>query len=181
MTNTWSKGMGRSRLFAAALSLIWFCSAVVSFRAGAEEPPGTFKLFKLKTVDGAEKTLQDFPGKATLVSFFFPSCKFCNAEFPEVQKMYDRYKDLGLSVVWINVVPAENKKVADWLAKGQYTVPVLIGSSQAGFQRDYKLKMTPTHNLLSPDGKVLFHAAGYEPGDETKLESAIQAALGITP
>ena len=44
-----------------------------------------FKPFKLKTVGGAATTLQDVAGKATLISFFFPTCVYCNAEFPAIQ------------------------------------------------------------------------------------------------
>ncbi|MBI3933804.1 MAG: TlpA family protein disulfide reductase [Acidobacteria bacterium] len=140
-----------------------------------------FKPFKLKMLDGTAKTLQDYPGKATLVSFFFPSCPYCNAAFPEVQKIYDKYKVQGLSTVWINVVPDENKKIPDWLEKHQFTIPVLIGASQASLQRDYKLKMTPTHYLLNSAGDILFTHAGYEKGDEKELEEQIQKALSNIP
>jgi len=140
-----------------------------------------FKPFKLKTLDGTAKTLQDYWGKATLVSFFFPSCPYCNAAFPEVQKIHDKYKAQGLSTVWINVVPDENKKIPAWLQQHQFTIPVLIGASQASLQRDYKLKMTPTHYLLNPAGEILFTQAGYEKGDERMLEENIQKALGSAP
>ena len=98
-----------------------------------------------------------------------------------MQKIYDHYKDQGLAAVWINVVPDENKKIPDWLEKHQFTIPVLIGASQASLQRDYKLKMTPTHYLLTPAGDILFTHAGYEKGDEKELEEHIQKALGNIP
>lgn len=163
---------GRRTVFLAISFLI------VASQGAAQD---SFKPFKLKTLDGAQKTLADYASKATLVSFFFPSCPYCNAAFPEVQKIHDKYKDQGLSTVWINVVPGENKKIADWMEKHQFTIPVLIGASQASLQRDYKLKMTPTHYLLDAQGKVLFTHAGYEKGDETDLEGAIQKALALTP
>ena len=58
-----------------------------------------FRGFKLKTLDGVEKTLPDVLGKATLVVFFFPTCPYCNAAFPKVQKIYDTYREQGLSMV----------------------------------------------------------------------------------
>ncbi|MBI4480773.1 MAG: TlpA family protein disulfide reductase [Acidobacteria bacterium] len=140
-----------------------------------------FKPFKLKTLEGTPKTLQDYANKATLVSFFFPSCPYCNAVFPEVQKIHDKYQAQGLSTVWINVVPGENKKIPGWLQERQFTIPVLIGASQASLQRDYKLKMTPTHYLLNSAGEILFTHAGYEKGDEKVLEENIQKALGSAP
>lgn len=77
-------------------------------------------------------------------------------------------------MVWINVVPAENKKIAEWQAKFGFNVPVLIGASQAALQRDYKLQVTPTHYLLDATGKVTFHHAGYASGDEEELEKKVR-------
>ena len=76
---------------------------------GSAKDPDKFKPFKLKTLDGTKKTLQDYANKAILVSFFYPNCPYCSVALPEVQKIYDKYKDKGLSVVWINVLPQENR------------------------------------------------------------------------
>ena len=108
--------------------------------------------------------------------FFFPSCSYCNAAFPEVQKIYDAYKDRGLAMVWINIVPDEESLIAGWRATHGYTVPVLLGGRSV--QNDYKLVMTPTHYLLDSRGKVLSKHAGYTAGDEKSLERNIQQALG---
>jgi thiol-disulfide isomerase/thioredoxin len=138
----------------------------------------SFKPFKkLKALDGSQQSLADVLGrKATLVVFFFPTCPYCNAAFPEVQKIYDRYKDQGLSMVWINVLPDEEKLIAPWRAQHGYTAPVLLGDRSVA--NDYKLRMTPTHFLLDAKGAVLSTHAGYSAGDEKTLERDIQQALG---
>ena len=137
----------------------------------------TFKAFTLKTLDGKKKTLKDFAGKVTLVSFFFPRCPYCNIELPEIQKIYDRYKDRGLSAVWINILPEETGLIAGWQMAKNLTVPVLVGGSQDALQRDYHIESTPATYLLDENGKVLFHEDGYKPGDEKVVEARIQAAL----
>jgi peroxiredoxin len=136
-----------------------------------------FKPFKLKTLEGGELKLADVLGKATLVVFFFPRCPHCNAALPEIQKLHDSYMGQGLSTVWINVVPDEERLIADWRARGGFTVPVLLGGRSV--QSDYKLVMTPTHYLLDSEGRVLSRHAGYTPGDEKGLEQEIQHALGL--
>jgi cytochrome oxidase Cu insertion factor (SCO1/SenC/PrrC family) len=141
-------------------------------RAAAAE---SFKPFKLKALDGSQRSLPDVLGKATVVIFFFPTCQYCNAAFPEVQKIYDAYKDRGLSMVWINVVPDEEPLIAGWRATHGYTIPVLLGGRSV--QNDYKLVMTPTHYVLDARGKVLSKHAGYTAGDEKALERDIQQAL----
>lgn len=136
-----------------------------------------FKPFKLKTLDGTQRTLSDVLAKATLVVFFFPTCSYCNAALPHVQELYDRYREQGFSVVWINVVPAEAKLIPAWRMNHRYTVPVLLGG--AAIQNDYKLVMTPTHYLFDAAGRVLSRHAGYQPGDEVDLEHEVRRALSI--
>ena len=138
----------------------------------------SFKPFKkLKALDGSQQSLADVLGrKATLVVFFFPTCPYCNAAFPEVQKIYDRYKGEGLSMVWINVLPDEEKLIAPWRMEHGYTVPVLLGNR--ALANDYKLRMTPTHFLLDSKGGVISTHAGYTAGDEKTLEHDIQQAVG---
>ena len=140
----------------------------------------TFKPFTLKTLDGHKKTLRDFSGKVTLVSFFFPRCPYCNVELPQVQKIYDKYKDRGLSVVWINILPEEEGLIAGWQMVKNFTVPVLIGASQESLQRDYHINTTPSTYLLDEKGRVLYYEDGYKAGDERILEDKIAAALAVT-
>jgi thioredoxin-related protein len=135
-----------------------------------------FKSFTLKTLDGSERSLPQVLGsKATLVAFFFPTCQYCNAAFPHVQKIFDANKDQGLAMVWINVIPDEQKLIADWRASHGYTATILLGSRSVA--EDYDLRMTPTHVLLDAKGKVLWKHAGYKPGDEKEIERRVQQAL----
>jgi cytochrome oxidase Cu insertion factor (SCO1/SenC/PrrC family) len=138
---------------------------------------GSLKPFTLKTLDGTPKTLPDVMGKATLVVFFYPTCAFCNAAAPEIQRLSDTYKAQGLSVVYINAYPNEEKLVPGWLDKHRYTVPVLVGARLEDVQRDYGVEATPTHYLLDAKGVVLSRHSGYQAGDAAALEQEIKNAL----
>ena len=155
------------------LGVLLLAAVAMQDRAAAAD---SFRPFKLKTLEGSQRSLPDVLGKATVVIFFFPSCQYCNAAFPEIQKIYDAYKGRGLSMVWINIVPDEEPLIADWRARHGYTVPVLLGGRSV--QSDYRLVMTPTHYLLDSRGQVLSKHAGYSAGDEKTLERDIQQALG---
>ena len=126
---------------------------------------GSLKPFKLKTLDGVQKTLSNVLGKATLVVFFYPTCPFCNVAAPEIQRLHDTYKAQGLSVVYINTYPNEEKLVPGWLDEHRYTVPVLVGAKLSDVQRDYGVESTPTHYLLDAKGRVLSKHSGYQAGD----------------
>jgi len=149
--------------------------------AAADATGDAFKPFNLKTLEGKRMTLKDFANKLTLVNFFYPRCPYCNVELPEIQKIYDRYKDKGLSAVWINILPEETGLVAGWEMAKSLTVPVLVGGSQEALQRDYHINSTPTTFLLDEHGRIVFHEDGYKPGDERTLEGRIKAVLDPTP
>jgi peroxiredoxin len=136
-----------------------------------------FKPFTFKTVDGSTKSLKDYLNKATLVAFFFPTCGYCNAEMPHLQKFYDQYKEQGFSMVAVNIVPDQNPMITDWQSSHHYTFAVLTGATIDSAQKDYGLKMTPSLYLLDSQGKVIFRQSGYKAGDETKLEDQIRKAL----
>ena len=146
-------------------------------RARAVNVGSGLKPFTLKTLDGASKTLPNVLGKATLVVFFYPTCPFCNVAAPEIQRLYDTYKAQGLSVVYINTTPSEEKLVPGWLEEHHYTVPVLVGARPNDVQRDYAVEATPTHYLLDARGEVLSKHSGYQPGDAVALEQEIRNAL----
>jgi cytochrome oxidase Cu insertion factor (SCO1/SenC/PrrC family) len=157
-------------------------SIAAALPEGPSETASTnFKPFTLKTLDGKKKTLKDFSNKVTLVSFFFPRCPYCNVELPEIQKIYDKYKDRGLSAVWVNILPEEVGLIAGWQMAKNLTVPVLIGGSQESLQRDYNINSTPSTYLLDENGRVLFREDGYKPGDEKILQAKIEAALQVVP
>lgn len=162
---------------------ILYCAVVISALAflGQARAADQFKSFKLKTLSGETRTLEDFRDKATLIAFFFPSCPYCNRAFPVTVKLYDTYKDRGLKMVWINIVEEEEDAIPDWLAEHQYTVPVLVGASQQYLMRRYDVRMTPEHYLLNPEGEILFIQRGFEVGDESALEENIKKALSLAP
>jgi len=116
----------------AQIMRLLFCLLFIFLLASSNQTQAAskFKSFKLESLDGTTRTLDDFKNKATLIAFFFPTCTYCNQAFPETVRIYEKYKDQGLSMVWINIVEDEVDLIPDWQAKHQYQVPVLIGASR---------------------------------------------------
>jgi thioredoxin-related protein len=139
------------------------------------------KSFKLRALDGTTRTLEDYQNKATLVAFFFPTCTYCNQAFPETVKVYEKYREQGLSMVWINIVEEEEAQIPAWLASHQYDVPVLIGASQQYLARRYDVRMTPEHLIVDGERRILYRQRGYQAGYEHELESQVKQALGLSP
>lgn len=170
-----SSGLNRSRLARTICSFLLAASLGTGHASSGEE---RFKPFKLKTPEGQQVSLSSVLGKATLIVFFYPTCAYCKVALPEIQKLYDAYKDQGLSMVCINVVPEENSLIGEWRSRHGYTIPVLLGGRSV--QGDYKLTMTPTHVLIDEQGRVLSRRNGFKPGDERVVEREIRHSLGLT-
>jgi len=160
---------------ACVLSICLVLSLVISQGSNLYAQTGEpLKPFKLKTLEKEEKTLGDVLGpKGTLVVFFFPTCKYCHEALPLMQKIHDTYRERGLSTVWINALPQEEKLIPKWRSERGYTVPILVGASVRAIDKDYRVAMTPTYYLLDPVGRVVSMRAGFQPGDDKKLEDAI--------
>ena len=87
--------LNKNRTAAVTICCLLLASLLLQYQnAPAAEK---FKPFKLKTLDGTKKTLQDFANKVILVGFYYPTCAYCNLAVPEVLKIIDKYKDQGLS------------------------------------------------------------------------------------
>ncbi len=140
-----------------------------------------FKPFALRTLNGEHKALRDFLNRATLVTFFFPTCSYCNGEMPSLQKLYETYRDRGFSMVAINIVSEQDSMVAGWQATHHYTFPVLVGAKLGPLQKSYDIRTTPTHFLLDAKGEVILKQTGYKGGDEKVLEQHIEKALSSQP
>ena len=170
------RGLSNAQRLLSCCMLILLLTCVVSAQARSDR----FKSFRLQTIDGAARTLQDYQDKATLVAFFFPSCGYCNQALPETVKIYNKYRAQGLAMVWINIVPDEVKQIPAWQAQHHYQdIPVLVGASQRKLQRDYRIQMSPEHLLIDPHGKILFRQRGYHAGNEKTLEQHVRQALGL--
>jgi peroxiredoxin len=66
--------------------------------------------FKAPTPTGEELALQDVMGKVTIIDFWAAWCKPCRAENPNVVRIYDKYKDKGLSILGVSL----DRKAEDW-------------------------------------------------------------------
>ena len=67
--------------------------------------------FSAPTPSGEELALNDVLGKATIVDFWAAWCKPCRAENPNVVKLYDKYREKGLSILGVSL----DRREEDWL------------------------------------------------------------------
>ena len=158
----------RRRTFCALLGLI---GSVFSRSAGTQnsmrlnigdECPGFFT----KLIDGGNFFLNEYVGenakrniKGILFCFCSYTCKPCRNEIPELGKLYERYRDMGLEIFLVDVGDPED--VARKLIKEVGTgLPLMLDRYQVVAKR-LGVTATPYNILLDGSGIVRFIHTGF--------------------
>jgi len=80
--------------------------------------------FTLSDLAGKSWHLRDLKGKVVLVNFWATWCAPCRKEMPDLQALYDKYKDRGLVV--LSISDEEIAKVTPFIAERKISYPVLL-------------------------------------------------------
>ena len=80
--------------------------------------------FTLSDLEGKTWHLEDLKGKVVLVNFWATWCPPCRKEMPDLQALYDKYKDQGLVV--LSISDEDAAKVAPFIAERKISYPVLL-------------------------------------------------------
>jgi peroxiredoxin len=108
-----------------------------------------------------------------LIDFWATWCKPCIKAFPELEAIYTKYKDKGLTVVGINTDgPRSQAKVKPFVNGLKITFPVLIDRN-GKVMRQYRVQVLPTSFLIAQDGTIVATNVGYLPQKMKELEKLI--------
>jgi len=80
--------------------------------------------FTLSDLQGKAWHLQDLRGKVVLVNFWATWCPPCRKEMPDLDALYDKFKDQGFVVLAIS--DEEVAKVAPFIGERKISYPVLL-------------------------------------------------------
>jgi len=80
--------------------------------------------FTLTDLEGKSWSLQALHGKVVLVNFWATWCPPCRKEMPDLDKLYQEFKDQGLLILAIS--DEEITKVQPFIAEHHYTYPILL-------------------------------------------------------
>ena len=131
--------------------------------------------FTLKSVDGTNTRLKEFRGKVVLINFWASWCGPCRQEMPLLEKIDERYKAAGFTVLGVNVEgkagPA--KEVA---SKAGVSFPVLVDENQKVSEL-YDLESMPSSIVVDRNGVVRYVHRGYKPGDEAKYLEVVKKLI----
>jgi len=124
------------------------------------------------------KSLAEGKGQVVIVDFWATFCDPCRKSFPAYQELVDKYAgDLAVIAVSVDdpedVTADEVKQFADELG---VTFSIVWDKSQetAGV---YKPPKMPTSYVIDKDGVIRHIHAGYESGEQAKIDEEVGALL----
>lgn len=100
----------------------------------------------------------DFKPKITLLDFWFIGCKPCYIGFPELQRVYDKYKhNNAVKIYALNLPQATDQAndAFDLLKQQGYSFPNLVLESNKKAE-EFGVKACPTTILLDENRRVIF-------------------------
>lgn len=150
-----------------------------------EEPPLPPAIdFTLTDQYGNSHTLSDYKGKTVFLNFWATWCPPCKAEMPDIQKIYDSYKEEGDDSLVILGIASPNQGretsaqgIKDFLEENGYTYPVLMDESGQVFA-SYGTYSLPTTFMIDKDGNVFGYISG-QLSEEIMLDIIKQTMDGV--
>lgn len=131
--------------------------------------------FTLKSKDSGNMRLSEQRGNIVMVNFWASWCGPCREELPEMEAIYQEYRDLGFEILAVNVDDHPDK--ADVLLDDiEVTFPVLYDTDGKVSQL-YDVNAMPTTVIIDRDGNQRLLHLGYRRGDEVKYEKAIKMLI----
>ena len=112
------------------------------------------------TMAGAKVDLARFAGKPLVINLWATWCGPCRLEMPQLQELFAKFRDRGLTIVGISVddTPEDIRKAAD---EFKITYPMLVGVGHEDFFHDLGYQdLLPLSILIRADGTIAGRVTG---------------------
>ncbi len=156
-------------LLAAGLAV---CAGV---SGGAATPSAVAPDFTLRTADGRNLRLQELRGQVVMVNFWASWCAPCRVEMPHLNKLSDKYRSSGFTLLGVNV-DEDPRNAASAAAKMGVRFPVLLDADKRVVKL-YDVATMPSTVLIDRDGRMRYLHRGYREGYEETYDRQVRELL----
>lgn len=131
--------------------------------------------FALKSGSGHNIRLSELRGQVVLINFWASWCGPCREELPLLEKLQQRYRKAGFSLLAISI--DDSRANADsMLGKLGVKLTPLYDPDKRAAKR-YDVDTMPATLIVDRDGRVRYVHRGYRSGNEVKYEQQVRELL----
>ena len=132
--------------------------------------------FEQATLAGGKLRLSSLHGKVVLVDFWASWCEPCKKELPLLSQLAKRLRPKGIEIVAVNV-DTKRESVDTFLKQHGVDLPVLL-DPKGSIAQFYEPPKMPSSFVVDKAGRIRIVNAGFEPGDEKKIEQQLLDLAG---
>ncbi len=108
--------------------------------------------FTLIDLEGNQVSLSDFRGETVFVNFWATWCPPCRAEMPDIEAVYQEYKDKGVVVIGVDILEPEDV-VRQFVEQGGYSWIFVLDTS-GEVAANYEIAAIPTSFFIDREGII---------------------------
>ena len=118
------------------------------------------------------------PARLSVYNFFATWCAPCRQEMPHLARLWKQYRDRGLRLVLVSVdSPSTAPQVPAFLARFDMDGAEVVYDADSELAERYNTTASiPYTVVVDASGRTLYRHAGYQPGDELRLQTALESA-----
>lgn len=137
--------------------------------------PSSAPDFTLRTADGRNLRLQELRGQVVMVNFWASWCAPCRVEMPHLNRLADKYRSSGFTLLGVNV-DDDPKNATAAAAKMGVRFPVLLDGDKRVVKL-YDVATMPSTILIDRDGRIRYLHRGYRDGYEETYDQQVRELL----
>jgi len=148
------------------------------FMAGllqAETFSGPAHDFTLKSQSGENIRLKELAGQVVLLNFWASWCGPCRKEMPKLEDLHQKYKDLGVTILGINI--DENPELSKKILKDVSINFQVLYDPESQVSSRYNIEAMPATFLVDKKGDFRFRHNGYLAGYEDTYDQQIKLLI----
>jgi thiol-disulfide isomerase/thioredoxin len=128
--------------------------------------------WNLKDMDGNRFLLEQHKDKVVFINLWATWCPPCIAEMPDLQKLYNDYKN---EMVFLFISNENPNTIKTFMDKKGYTLPAFVPVTQ--YPADFETNSIPTSFLISKKGEMVMKKSGVAKWDSQKMRKIVDALI----
>lgn len=110
--------------------------------------------FMARDLKGDIVVLANPAGKPAIVRFWETNCKFCKADTPLFNRYFKKYRQKGLTIVYISSFYETRQAVDEYIQSFGIEFPVVM-DNDARLADLFNVKIYPQTFIIGPDGRII--------------------------